>query len=133
MQNNYENQIKKYEAEVDKDLENEQEIDISQEEFSDLINQMNENKITPLLIGIENLEGIEYNKDEFENGLNSMSYVVGQITALFNAGINNEKLIMDYIINKEGLLYQDRTNQLNAKTNLEVSRIQAIKIESEQL
>ena len=86
----------------------------------------------PIPIFKEYLEDIGYDEDEFENGVNSISFDCGQITALLNIGLSIEDALA-YLTNK--LLMQNSIDlaKINQNTSVLVAKEQSIQTEKNTL
>ena len=81
----------------------------------------------------DNLEDVlDYDSEEFKKGLKEGSRLAGFITSLLNSGLTNQMAI-DYIMNKEVLESNNRTSELNAKTQIKMTELQSIISEKNQI
>jgi hypothetical protein len=98
--------------------------------LEDLVSQL-EKVLDPIQLPIENLSGVEFDKYNFSKGLKEISFVCGMLTGLMNIGLS-AKDSLDYILNKENIkhnqILQDKIN----KNNIEVSKVNTVKIEQAQ-
>ena len=81
---------------------------------------------------LDNLEGIKYDKKEFDKGVKDYSYVAGAISSLLNAGLSSTDAL-NYIINRETIEHNFKLQEIINANNKEVAEIQELKIQSQQL
>lgn len=105
--------------------QNEQVLELSQEQLEELMEVSD--KLPPIEIPME-----WFDEKEFQRGIDETSYVVGVITALFNAGLS-ESSVMDFIINKENINYNKEANIVNRDMNIEIAKNQKIAVEKNEL
>lgn len=105
--------------------QNEQILELSQEQLNELMEVSD--KLPPLEIPFE-----FYNEEQFYKGIEDISYICGQITALFNVGLS-EQAVMDFIINKENIKYNSEANIVNKEMNIEIAKQQRIVAEKHEL
>jgi phosphorylcholine metabolism protein LicD len=103
-----------------------QESEVSMEEL------MSSMTLQPLELDISNLDGIQYDNDEFAKGIKETSFIAGQITALLNVGLTSAQAI-DFLINEKTILHNLSLAKVNNKTSIEVSKNQALQIQNQQL
>ena len=81
------------------------------------------------VISKENIEGVEYDKKEFQKGLKDISYVCGMITGLMNIGVCAVDALT-YVINEHTF---DNSIEVNKLLNeLELNKTKVLMIESEK-
>ena len=80
------------------------------------------------VISKENIEGVEYDKKEFQKGLKDISYVCGMITGLMNIGVCAVDALT-YVINEHTF---DNSIEVNKLLNeLELNKTKVSLIEGE--
>jgi hypothetical protein len=84
--------------------------------------------MVPVVLDTENLGEIELDNNEFQRGVDSVSYVAGQITALLNCGLDLETAV-GYIINAETIKHNQAMAQIEKEKNIEITKNNAIKEE----
>ena len=81
------------------------------------------------VISKENIEGVEYDKKEFQKGLKDVSYVCGMITGLMNIGVCAVDALT-YVINEHTF---DNSIEVNKLLNeLELNKTKVLMIEGEK-
>ena len=81
------------------------------------------------VISKENIEGVEYDKKEFQKGLKDISYVCGMITGLMNIGVCAVDALT-YVINEHTF---DNSIEVNKLLNeLELNKTKVLMIEGEK-
>ena len=81
------------------------------------------------VISKENIEGVEYDKKEFQKGLKDISYVCGMITGLMNIGVCAVDALT-YVINEHTF---DNSIEVNKLLNeLELNKAKVLMIEGEK-
>ena len=81
------------------------------------------------VISKENIEGVEYDKKEFQKGLKDISYVCGMITDLMNIGVCAVDALT-YVINEHTF---DNSIEVNKLLNeLELNKTKVLMIEGEK-
>ena len=81
------------------------------------------------VISKENIEGVEYDKKEFQKGLKDISYVCGMITGLMNIGVCAADALT-YVINEHTF---DNSIEVNKLLNeLELNKAKVLMIEGEK-
>ena len=81
------------------------------------------------VISKENIEGVEYDKKEFQKGLKDISYVCGMITGLMNIGVCAVDALT-YVINEHTF---DNSIEVNKLLNeLELNKTKVLMIENEK-
>ena len=81
------------------------------------------------VISKENIEGVEFDKKEFQKGLKDISYVCGMITGLMNIGVCAVDALT-YVINEHTF---DNSIEVNKLLNeLELNKAKVLMIENEK-
>lgn len=108
--------------------EKEHEIELDEDMFAELLKHNSEHNHEPYIfepIDTDNLVDCEINKDKFQQGLDDMSYMAGQITALANMGISPE-YALDYLmaINAGEMTYklQSKLSEDSKDTSIAVAK-----------
>ena len=102
------------------------EDNIEVEEYDD---EVSVEQLMMHVISKENIEGVEYDKKEFQKGLKDISYVCGMITGLMNIGVCAVDALT-YVINEHTF---DNSIEVNKLLNeLELNKTKVLMIESEK-
>ena len=102
------------------------EDNVEVEEYDD---DMTVEQLMMHVISKENIEGVEYDKKEFQKGLKDISYVCGMITGLMNIGVCAVDALT-YVINEHTF---DNSIEVNKLLNeLELNKTKVLMIESEK-
>lgn len=113
------------------ETENQEEQYIDLNELAEQLQQ--DTILNPIEIPINNLEDvIEYDKDEFQKGLKSMSFIAGQLTALLNTGISKEDSVT-ILVNRDNIRHAQKLQQMINDNNIEMAKIQSVKLEQQTL
>lgn len=90
------------------------------------------NDISPIELDIDNVINTQFDEDEFKKGVNSISFICGQITGLINVGIPATEAI-GYVMNNEVLKQNKDVTILTGKNNLEIAKARKIAIEKNEI
>ena len=102
------------------------EDNIEVEEYDD---EVSVEQLMMHVISKENIEGVEYDKKEFQKGLKDISYVCGMITGLMNIGVCAVDALT-YVINEHTF---DNSIEVNKLLNeLELNKTKVLMIEGEK-
>jgi Type II secretory pathway, component PulF len=114
-------------------LENEELKEQQYIDINELAEQLQQVNLNPIELPIDNLqEVIEYDKDDFIKGLKDISFICGQLTGLLNTGITKEDAVT-ILVNRDNILHAQKLQKMINENNIEVSKIQTIKIEQQVL
>jgi hypothetical protein len=105
----------------------EQILEIDADQLEELMSASDIDKLPPIEIDFE-----DYDIKEFQRGIHETSYVCGQITALFNAGLS-ESSVLDYLLSTQTIKHNIDVAKLNKETNIEVSKNQKASQEKYEL
>lgn len=83
-------------------------------------------------INLDNVKDTSLDKKAFKNGIDSVSYICGQYSALKNVGIEGSSCI-DIIISLLNADHNMKMQQSTCENNIEISRIQQVQMEKAQL
>ena len=83
-------------------------------------------------INLDNVKDITMDKKAFKNGIDSVSYICGQYSALKNVGIEGSSCI-DIIISLLNAYHNMKMQESTCKNNIEISKIQQVQMEKAQL
>ena len=83
-------------------------------------------------INLDNVKDISLDKKAFKNGVDSVSCICGQYSALKNVGIESSSCI-DIIISLLNADHNIKMQESTCKNNIEISKIQQIQMEKTQL
>ena len=82
-------------------------------------------------LSTDNVYGCELNKNEFQNGINDVSYVCGAISALISIGVDPNKA-MDYVVDKEStgvlMAHTERVANIQAEAAINSSKYEAMNV-----
>ena len=102
------------------------EDNVEVEEYDD---DMTVEQLMMHVISKENIEGVEFDKKEFQKGLKDISYVCGMITGLMNIGVCAVDAL-SYVINEHTF---DNSIEVNKLLNeLELNKAKVLMIENEK-
>lgn len=76
----------------------------------------------------EGVQDICYNTEDFEKGIDSMTFMAGQITALMNAGLTQENAI-GMIANNLQMEHEMKVAIVQSNMNIKIAEIGALKAE----
>jgi len=85
-----------------------------------------------LELDIENLDDAKFDAEKFQKGLDDISEICGQICGLTNVGVSVADAF-GYILNSQTINHNLETQKLINENNVEVSRINSIKIQEQTL
>lgn len=91
----------------------------NQEEY--LLQESETNEVHFLPLDVEPVCGLTYEQQNFVDGVKSMSYLCGQITALCNCGIDPETAL-GYFVNLDTI-----------KHNIEITKLQSVALDKTQI
>lgn len=101
-------------------------VEVEVEEYDD---DMTVEQLMMHVISKENIEGVEFDKKEFQKGLKDVSYVCGMITGLMNIGVCAVDALT-YVINEHTF---DNSIEVNKLLNeLELNKAKVLMIENEK-
>ena len=109
------------------EVEQEQEY-FTQDEVYDIIEQ-----VTPKVEVItEGVDGLEINTQEFQAGIDSISFLCGQYSTLRSVGIDSSSAI-DIIVNERNIEFNLQINEMTCNSNEKQSKIQQVNQEQNQI
>jgi hypothetical protein len=120
---------------VEENIENNEYInleDMSKEELIDVVYELANDKSKEVAVNLENVQSLEFEADEFEKGLKSVSYICGMITGLSNVGLNKEQ-IMDYVVNEQNIKFNKNLNKMTCDSNEKTAKIQNVQIQQQMI
>lgn len=85
-----------------------------------------------LPIECNELENCKIDAEDFQKGLDNISFVCGQVTGLINIGFTPSQAL-EYVINLETIAHNLDVTNIGAKASVECAKIAAIKAEFETL
>jgi type II secretory pathway component PulF len=125
--------LKDIREELSENSEENQEQQYENMNLEDLVSQLQQDAaLNPIELNVDNLTDIEINKDNFSKGLKDISYTCGMLTGLINIGLS-PKDALDYVLNQENINHNQRLQDKINNNNIEVSKIQQLKIEQQVL
>ena len=99
-------------------VEQEQEY-FTQDEVYDIIEQ-----VTPKVeVNVDEVQGLELNSQEFQAGIDSISFLCGQYSALRSVGIDSSSAI-DIIVNERNIEFNLQINEMTCTSNEKTAKIQ---------
>ena len=117
------NQIDEMEDEVNQEQEY-----FTQDEVYDIIEQ-----VTPKIeVNTEDVQNYCIDEQEYIAGVQSMSFLVGQYSALRSAGIDSSSAI-DIIVNERNIEFNLQINEMTCTSNERTAKIQQINQEQNQV
>ena len=78
---------------------------------------------------IESIMDCIYDTEGFKKGIDSVSFECGQLTALINTGLT-PKDALEFLAMKVTYAHENDIAEVTSKMNIEISKVQAIKVES---
>jgi hypothetical protein len=93
-------------------------LELDADQLEELLNNSDMDKLPPIKIDFE-----DYDVKEFQRGIHEISYVCGQITALFNAGLS-ESSVLDYLLSTQTIKHNIDVAKINKEMNVEMSKNQ---------
>lgn len=100
------------------EVEQEQEY-FTQDEVYDIIEQ-----VTPKIeVNVDEVQGLELNSQEFQAGIDSISFLCGQYSALRSVGIDSSSAI-DIIVNERNIEFNLQINEMTCTSNEKTAKIQ---------
>jgi hypothetical protein len=101
-------------------------LEIDAEQLQGLLGE-SDDKLPPMEIPFE-----WYDSKSFQKGIDDMSYLSGQITALLNCGVS-EDFVLDFLLNKETIKHNIETANINKEMNIEMAKNQRLVAEKNEL
>jgi hypothetical protein len=102
-------------------------LEIDADQLQELMNVDDIDKLPPIVIPLE-----DFDAEEFQRGIHETSYVAGQITALFNAGLS-ESSVLDYLLSTQTIKHNIEVARINKEMNIEMSKNQKASQEKYEL
>lgn len=100
----------------------------TQDEVYDIIEQ-----VTPKVeINVDKVQGLELNSQEFKAGIDSISFLCGQYSALRSVGIDSSSAI-DIIVNERNIEFNLQINEMTCTSNEKTAKIQQTIVEQNQV
>ena len=116
------NQVDEMEDEI-----SEQEY-FTQDEVYDIIEQ-----VTPKIeVNTDDVQGYCIDEQEYIAGVQSMSFLVGQIAVLKSVGVS-EDFIREMILNRETIEHNQSLQQMNNESSERLAKIQQVQLEQNQV
>jgi hypothetical protein len=103
---------------------------LSKDELIDVIEQLMDSK--DVKVNTENIQELELDSQEFQAGIDSISFLAGQFSTLVNIGVDKTSAI-DIILNERNIEYNMQLNQMTCDNNREIAKIQQEIQENNQL
>lgn len=100
----------------------------TQEDIAQLLDEV----LPKVVCNTNDLQDFQLNGKMFQKGVNSVSEICGQFSALTNVGIDKTGAI-DIIMNIQNIEFNKIVNTENNTTNKETAKIQNIQIQSQQI
>lgn len=113
------------EVELDEDMEMEDLTleDMDKDQLIDVITQLMEMRDREIEINTDNIQGIEVDEQEYKAGVQSMSFLVGQISVLKASGVS-EDFIREMILNRETIEHNQTLQHMNNESSERIAKIQ---------
>lgn len=104
--------------------------ELIQDEIQEGVDTLKAEYFLPL--DLDNLEGIKFDKKAFQKGINDISEMCGKICALTNVGITAQDAL-SFMINERTIEHNLTNQKLINDNNVDIAKIQAVKIDSQTL
>lgn len=118
------NEIKEEEV-LQEDYEEET---LTAEEIADILEEI----IPKVEIDLDNVNGSSLDKKQFKNGIESVSYICGQYSALRGVGVDGSSCV-DIIVSLLSSEHNIEMQRMTCDNNIEISKIQQVQMEKAQL
>lgn len=116
------------EVELDETEGYEEQEYFTQDEVYDIIE-----RVTPKIeVNTDSIQGFEIDEQEYRAGIQSMSFLVGQISVLKSAGVS-EDFIREMILNRETIEHNQTLQRLNNDSSEKIAKIQQANQEQNQI
>lgn len=89
-------------------------------------------EVEPFIFDKENLTDVILDDEKFQDGLDDISFVCGQITGLINIGIDPVDAL-NYLVNLDVLKNNLEMGKVNKETSIQVAKEQSIQVEKNSL
>lgn len=100
----------------------------TQDEVYDIIEQ-----VTPKVkVNVEEVQELQINSQEFQAGIDSISFLCGQYSALRSVGIDSNSAI-DIIVNERNIEFNLQINEMTCKSNEKQAKLQQVQAEQNQI
>ena len=85
-----------------------------------------------LPMDLDNLEGVKFDKKAFQKGISDISEVCGKICALTNVGVSMQDAL-SYMINESTIKHNLVNQKMINENNIDIAKIQVVKVDSQTL
>ena len=106
--------------------------DLDRDELINIIYSLYEQKNKEIEIYTDNVQDTKINSKEFENGVNSFSFIAGAFSVLNSVGYPKD-LIHEMIINERTITHNQYLQEINNKSSEKIANIQSVKLEQAQI
>ena len=100
----------------------------TQEDIAQLLDEV----LPKVVCNTNDLQDFQLNGKKFQSGVDSVSAICGQFSALINVGVGKAEAI-DIILNIQNIEFNKIVNTENNTTNKETAKLQNIQIQSNQI
>ena len=108
---------------IQEEIEDKTIEEMSQEELVEVVYQLMDMKEKEIEVNMDDVQGLSINVQEYQAGIDSISFLVGQYSALKSVGIDSTSAI-DVILNERNIEYNLELNRMTCDNNREVAKIQ---------
>ena len=116
------------EQELMEEVESQEQEYFTQDEVYDIIEQ-----VTPKIeVNTDDVQGYCIDEQEYVAGIQSMSFLVGQIAVLKSVGVS-EDFIREMILNRETIEHNQSLQQMNNDSSERLAKIQQVQLEQNQV
>lgn len=105
--------------------------DMSKEQLIDTIEQLMDMSDKEIVVNKDDIQNIAIDSGKYKKGVSSMSYIIGQYSALVGVGIDSTSAI-DIVVNERNIVYQEGLNGMTCENNLKIAKTQQIQVEQNQ-
>jgi len=117
---------------IQEEIEDKTIEEMSQEELVEVVYQLMDMKEKEIEVNMDDVQGLSINVQEYQAGIDSISFLVGQYSALKRVGIDSTSAI-DVILNERNIEYNLELNKMTCDNNREVAKIQQTNQEQNQV
>ena len=97
--------------------------DMSKDELLEVVYQLLQEEDNSIPVNTENVQDFELNQQEFKAGVDSVSFMAGQLNALVSAGFDKTSAI-DVILNERNIEYNLQLNEMTCTSNEKQAKYQ---------
>lgn len=116
---------------IQEEIEDKTIEEMSQEELVEAVYQLMDMKEKEIEVNMDDVQRLSINVQEYQAGIDSISFLVGQYSALKSVGVDSTSAI-DVILNERNIEYNLELNRMTCDNNKEVAKIQQSILEQNQ-